>query len=484
MQKCILRIEDQVNCKFIDLDPFVRRKIVDKLKFFVPYARHMPAFKLGRWDGKVGFATVGGGTYINLLDRVLSIVIDEGYDIEIDDQRPQFNFAFPEVTEELFSDTLWPEGHPAAGEPIILRDYQVDAIKRYLDNLQSIQSISTGAGKTLLTAALSKLCEPYGRTLIVVPSKSLVEQTEEDYLNLGLDTGVYFGDRKELGHTHTIITWQSLGYTSKNSKMTCDPTVLKALTDGVICVQIDECHSAKADVLKNLMGDALAHVPIRWGLTGTVPKEDFEFLTLLSTIGPVVGEIRAKKLQDEGVLAACSVEIIQTVDDDVEFRTYPDEYQYLTSHKPRLDWIADYCIQVNETGNTLILVDRIETGEYLQENIPDSVFINGRVKSKDRKREYKEVQTAEGKIIIATYGVASVGINIPRIFNLVLVEAGKSFVRVIQSIGRGLRKAGDKDAVNIYDLCSTLKFSGRHLAKRKVFYKEAEYAHKVSKVNY
>ena len=106
------------------------------------------------------------------------------------------------------------------------------------------------------------------------------------------------------------------------------------------------------------------------------------------------------------------------------------------------------------------------------------------MKSKDRKDEYDEVSEANNKIIVATYGVAAVGINIPRIFNLVLLEPGKSFVRVIQSIGRGIRKAKDKDSVRIWDITSSAKFSKRHLTERKKYYKEANYPFVVDKVTY
>jgi superfamily II DNA or RNA helicase len=104
-----------------------------------------------------------------------------------------------------------------------------------------------------------------------------------------------------------------------------------------------------------------------------------------------------------------------------------------------------------------------------------AVFVSGATKAKARQDEYDEISVSSGKIIIATYGIAAVGINIPRIFNLVLIEPGKSFVRVIQSIGRGIRKAEDKDHVEIWDVTSTCKFAKRHLTKRKVFYKEANY---------
>ena len=138
--------------------------------------------------------------------------------------------------------------------------------------------------------------------------------------------------------------------------------------------------------------------------------------------------------------------------------------------------------EIRSGGNTLILVDRIKTGELLQEEIPGSVFIQGKTKLETREEEYQEVATEQYKVIIATYGVAAVGINLPRIFNLVLVEPGKSFVRVIQSIGRGIRKAEDKDYVQIWDITSSCKYSKRHLTARKRFYKEAKYPYTVSKV--
>jgi superfamily II DNA or RNA helicase len=112
------------------------------------------------------------------------------------------------------------------------------------------------------------------------------------------------------------------------------------------------------------------------------------------------------------------------------------------------------------------------------------VFISGEVKTKDRKEEYDEIKTSDDKIIVATYGVAAVGINIPRIFNLVLLEPGKSFVRVIQSIGRGIRRAEDKDFVKIWDITSTCKFAKRHLTERKKFYKDAHYPFSLEKIDW
>lgn len=661
-----LIIEDQVNVRFTDLDATTRRKISEKLKFMVPYARHVQSFKMGRWDGKVAFATVGGATYLNVLDRVLPLVQEAGYQINVEDRRPQVSFNIPLIDENYLATTRWPAGHPKEGEPIMLREHQVKSINEYLRNLQSLQSISTSAGKaqpltskiltptgwvamgdievgqkiitqdgsetsvlgvypqgekrifrltfadgrsaeacvehlwkafwrdldeeefsngivstntlidmlrddkdiaiplfappegkdqfrmdanirwlggdetverarslgyiaekisddevqipvhdgklrlisieeignapaqcimvehpshlyvtdnyivthnTIITGCLSKLVEPYGRSLVIVPGKDLVIQTCKDYTNIGLDTGRYFGDFKEPDHKHTIATWQSLTALAKNN-----PTMLHRILKDCVAVIVDEAHSIKGKELKDLLTRELAHVPIRWALTGTVPKDDFEYLALQCSIGPNVGSVRAKDLMELGILSNCHINIMQTVD-DVEYKSWDTERDYLATDRERVAWITEFARKTALTGNTLLLVSSIEQGKMISEalGVP---FIYGGVKSKDRANEYDSINYTDNQLIVATFGVASTGINIPRIFNLIIVEAGKSFTRVIQSIGRGLRTAKDKDWVDIYDICSTAKFSKRHLKARKEFYDEAEYPTSVTKIVY
>ena len=486
MATCKLIIEDEVNIKIEGLSVDIRRKLANALKFEVPYAKHMPQYKLGRWDGKVAFFGIGGSGYVNHLDVVCDILQKNSVEIvDIDDRRQPIKLEFNHVTETYWKDqgVCWPEGHPAEGEDIILRDYQVEAINNFLDHPQSLQQIATGAGKTITTATLSHMIEPYGRSLIIVPNKSLVEQTEEDYINCGLDVGVYFGDRKMLGKTHTICTWQSLNILDKKHKDGSAVLSLAEFLDGVSTVIVDEVHQAKAEVLKNLLTRNLKNAPIRWGLTGTVPREKFEFESIHASLGPVIGQISAKSLQDKGVLSQCHVNVCQLID-TVAHADYQGELKYLTSDPARLEYIAKMMNKVALGGNTLILVDRISAGQTLAELMPGSTFVSGSVKVKDRKETYDTIREGTNEVIIATYGVAAVGLNIPRIFNLVLLEPGKSFVRVIQSIGRGVRKAKDKDFVQIWDLTSTCKFAKRHLTQRKKFYKEAEYPFTIEKVDW
>lgn len=472
---------------------------------------------------------------------------------------------------------------------------------------------------TIITGALSKLSEPFGRTLTIVPSKSLVLQTEQDYRNIGLDVGVYYGDRKDIDKTHTISTWQSLGSLMKKKDEGDGDLTIYDLIEGVNAVIVDECfapgtkvlttqgyvsietikpgdkvlnigedgvmkvdtvvklhenllhsasepmrqivleteeaievtanhkflttggwiraddltpshklktgvrnchlqiignfevakpartynlhiendhnyiveevvvsncHTAKGNDLQALLAGPLAHIPLRWGLTGTIPKDEIDQLRLLTCLGPVVGNITAKELMDVGVLAKCHINILQTDDSHVEFKSYQEEKQYLLGDTHRLTWLASKVMELAKQGNTLVLVDRIETGLVLQSMIPDCVFINGSVKNEDRKQEYDSMQNENNKVIIASYGVASTGISINRIFHLVLLEPGKSFVRVIQSIGRGVRVAKDKEYVDVWDVTSNLKFSSRHLKARKAFYKEAKYPHSTVLVQY
>jgi hypothetical protein len=245
---CKIVIHDQCNASFVGLDPTTRRACNKALKFFIHAARHTPAYRLGRWDGCVSFFAINGNTFVNVLEKVWQIIIDAGYTFELEDHRPDHNYEFPEIDTEYFSDAFpgltWPKHHPAAGQPIILRDYQVEVIKTALANKQSVQEISTGSGKTIICAALSHLCEQHGRTIIIVPNKDLVKQTLSDYENIGLDVGVYFGEKKDYKHKHVICTWQSLDRLIKTNLDGSAQIALAEFVRDVACVIVDECFAA------------------------------------------------------------------------------------------------------------------------------------------------------------------------------------------------------------------------------------------------
>jgi superfamily II DNA or RNA helicase len=483
-----LIIRDEVNIKFEGLPLDARKKLANTFKYENPAARYHPAYKLGRWDGMVSMFGLGGNGYLSQLEKCLEVLASVKVSIDdVEDLRTTGKIEFTEITNNYWADMgkVWPVGHRFAGQPITLRDDQVEVVNRFFTNTQALQEVATGAGKTIMTATLSHCAEKYGRTIVIVPNKDLVTQTEEDYINVGLDVGVYYGDRKDLGKTHTICTWQSLNILDKKSKNWSEDIALTLaeFLDGVQTVIVDEVHMAKAEVLKNLLTQNLQNAPIRWGLTGTIPKDNYEAQPIFASIGPVVGGIKAHQLQDMGILSNLHVNVVQMIDLP-EFKSYAEELKYLVTNKDRLEYIAKLVKGLSDSGNTLVLVNRIDSGKQLIDLIDGAVFISGEVKGTKRKEEYKDHATNDNKVTVATYGVAAVGINIPRIFNLVLLEPGKSFVRVIQSIGRGIRKADDKDFVQIWDITSTCKFAKRHLTTRKKYYKEAKYPFTIDKVDW
>ena len=185
MKQCKLIIKDEVNVKIEGLELTERKALMKMFEYDIPGARYLPAVRLGRWNGKVSYFSLGGSSYINLLPEILPYLDRVGYDIELEDTREyQTNFTFDKVSEATFKHKNWPKGHPKEGTPVELRDYQIEIVNNFLENPQSLQEIATGAGKTLMTAALSYSIEKYGRSIVIVPNKSLVTQNEADYINL------------------------------------------------------------------------------------------------------------------------------------------------------------------------------------------------------------------------------------------------------------------------------------------------------------
>lgn len=470
---CKIVFKDEVNAKVVGIDPRVAGLCDKATSYMVPHAFHTPSYKLGRWDGKTHFfKKQNGNTFISMLEKIVPIIVNNGYQIEFEDLRKSVTPPSP-ITREIFSDYTWPEGHPIEGEPIMLREDQVESVNTFLEKRYGLMCLPTSYGKTITTAAVSKAMEHLGRTITIVPSKSLVEQTLEDFANVGLDVGGIHGERKDFGHYHTVTTWQSLQSIFKDR----DPDIIDGILENLSLVIVDECHQAKDSTkLKDMLTSYFSKVPYRLGLTGTIPKEDYESQAIVSSLGPLIRHVPVSKMQEMGFIAKCEVHNIVT-QESIVTKDYASEAAQLSKDPVRLDFIAECVESIRESGNTLILVNSIEAGKMLNERIPHSTFVYGKTKQKDRSSTYKGVNAKDDTVIIATFQVASVGINIPRIFNLVTIESGKSFIRVIQSIGRAIRVAKDKNFARIFDFSATSRYSKKHLRDRINYYNEMEYPH-------
>lgn len=329
---------------------------------------------------------------------------------------------------------------------------------------------------TWINAALVNAYGVQGlRTITIVPSTSLVIQTIKDFRDAEMDVGEYTGKTKDLEHQHIISTWQAL----KNH-----PEIMQRFQ----VVVVDEVHQAKSKILNELVNIHGAHIPYRFGLTGTLPKDPVERLTIHNAFGDVKYTIPAHELIEQDFISSVEVTIAQLFENHPSgyFPDFTAERSYLQIRKERLAWIADTVIEkaAQPKGNAMILVSSVGIGKKLQKLIPNSVFLHGSDSAEDRKKVYDLFETNDNMIVIATVQIAGTGLSIDRIFNLFLVDIGKSFTRVIQAIGRGLRKGGDKDHVNVYDVCSTLKYSKKHLAMRIQYYNDAKYPFTKTVVKY
>lgn len=331
---------------------------------------------------------------------------------------------------------------------------------------------------TIMSATIAKLYGEFGlRVITIVPSTSLVVQSSTDFKMWNIDCGQYGGDTKELDHRHLVTTWQSLQNV---------PTILKKFD----VVVVDECHGAKANVLAKLLKEHGSHIGYRFGMTGTMPDDELDNLQVRLTLGDVEYEIPAHTLIDEGFLSSININVVQ-LDEEFEDDYFPDyasESSYLRSSKARSDWMGDFIHQKSQIGegNTLVLVSSVPVGKKLANQHENWHFVYGKDKTKARKQIYDLFKSESNLVVITTVQVAGTGLSIDRIFNLVLIDIGKSFVRVIQAIGRGLRKnsKAGKDHCEAYDICSNLKYSKQHLRKRIKYYKDNKYPCNKSVVKY
>lgn len=494
---CKIRLLDEVSCAIVGLHG-------DHLQFLhkqyaVPAANYFfnPRYKLGAWDGKINYFKENGRTYVFLLEEILPILMRFGYAPVIEDMRTAIGFQPDPIDENIFSHIM----HLDTGEPTILRDYQVRAVNALIEHSFGLINASTGAGKTLITAAM---CYAYGkegmRTLTIVPSQDLIRQTKAELINCQLDTGEYSGARKTLDHQHIVSTWHAL----KNN-----PAIIS--TFGMIFV--DEVHQAKNAELQKILIDHAAKIPYRFGVTGTIPKEPSDQLLIKIALGPVRETITAVELMKRGVLAQIAIDVVQLEENltaeydqfckadmpgstpptyiqfkDGYFPDFASEKSYIHRKAERIEWIADLMLAKQDAakGNILCFVDSISLGRSIASLIPGALFVNGvdMKTPKQRLKVYDLFKDRDDLIVIATVHIAGTGLNIRRIKELIGVDLGKSFTRVIQAIGRGARTAHDKTTFNYTDVCSDLKYGKRHLATRISFYKEAQYPFKKRKIDY
>ena len=484
-----IKILDEINIAVIGLTQEEYKVLSNLFSVFAKSYMFHPLFKLRKWDGKIRYFTASGGSYLNLLPEMLPEIKKMGYTIKYIDKRAYHDIEIPKIDEFYLED--W---------GVTLGAHQVGAINAIAEHGNGMLIAGTGAGKTFITAVL---CDLYERIcglkiVVIVPNTDLIGQTAEELRSVDLVVGTYSGASKSLEEGIIVSTWQAI----QNNPM---------IMSQFQAVIVDECHGVTGKVLQDILNTSGAHIPVRIGMTGTLPKEPSERMAIRVCLGEVLYEVKAHELIEKGWLAGLTIKMYclmeNFTDKWLQFQKanpeesknmtesqfiegylpdYEAETTYLKKQHTRSTFIADFVenIRMQEKGNTFILVKSVPYGKALAKLIEGAVFVYGADKTAVRKQIYNLFDTHDNIVVISTFQLASTGLNIKRIFNLVFVDAGKSFTKIIQAIGRGLRKARDKDHVNVYDFYSNLKYSKRHASTRKSFYKEQRYNHNVKKVDY
>ena len=451
----------------VHCDDGLARDLHDFFSFTVPGAKFMPSYKNRYWDGKVRlFSIKTNKIYIGLLPYVDEFCRERGFNFEgIQDVIGEKN------TEHLGVQTLEPWLHDLK-LPFEPRDYQIDAFNTAIKYGRQLLLSPTASGKSLIIYLLARYYNK--KTIIIVPTTSLVEQMAKDFIDYGYDEDIckIYSGQPVFDAPITITTWQSFAKAPKDVMQSFDVVVG------------DEAHLFKAQTLKGIL-EKMKTTAIRIGTTGTLDGSECHRLQLEGMFGPVKKVITSSQLMEEGTIAKINIQCVILRHTKQKKMTYQEEMDYLCSNEERNKFITNLVSSLK--GNTLVLFQYVEKhGEVLYPmldgRVKDLHYVYGGTDTEDRETVRELVEKSNDSVILASYGTFSTGINIKKIDNVVFASPSKSKIRNLQSIGRGLRKTDGKDSMRLFDISDDLQcdnFTLRHLKERINTYNEENFPYEL-----
>ena len=472
----------------VECDRGISAELSDYFSFYVPGYKFMPAFRHKVWDGKIRlFNQLTGELNAGLYIYILKCAVERGYLVETNKN----DWGLPGEKKELdlhrfnsFIETL--------DLPFLPRDYQYEAVVKGIQRRRTILLSPTGSGKSLIIYMLMKwfLQEDSKSVLIVVPTTSLVEQMYSDFKDYGMNVAdevhrIYSGKDKVTKKRIIVSTWQSIY------------KFPRAWFSKFGMVVGDECHGFKSKSLSSIMNKC-ENAEYRYGTTGTLDGTQTHKLVLEGLFGPVVKVTSTKKLQDDETLAPLNISILlldypEDVKKNFGQRNYQDEIDWIVGNSTRNKFIRNLALDVN--GNTLVLFRLVDHGKLIFSLIKEKseekrkiFFVSGETDTRDREQIRKIVEKQKNAIIVASLGTFSTGINIRNLHNIIFASPSKSQIRVLQSIGRGLRKTDDGKSTHLYDIADDLSWKKRtnftltHSDERIKIYNKEQFEYKTIRV--
>ena len=486
----------------IGCDFGIANELSEFFSFFVPGYKFMPAYKNRVWDGKIRLFNINTMELpVGLFPFLKEFCKPRGYTVEVEHNnyygRPDAQVDIDPNNIKEFIDGL---ELTARGKPIEIRDYQFDAVCEGLHRKRAILISPTGSGKSLIIYILMKyylsmLNDSRGskKVLIIVPTTSLVEQMYNDFKDYGMLVEnsvhrIYSGkDKDNIKGGVVVSTWQSI--------YKLPPQWFEQFG----AVVGDECHGFKSKSLTTIMNKC-KEAQYRWGTTGTLDGSQTHELVLQGLFGKIYNVTTTKKLQDEDTLAKLKITVL-LLKHPLEVRQnwgkqdYQAELDYIVRNGSRNNLISNLVLDLD--GNSLVLFNYVEKhGKPLFDLIRGKAhenrkvfFVSGETDTSDREAIRKIVEGQKNAIIVASLGTFSTGINIRNLHNIIFASPSKSQIRVLQSIGRGLRKSDNGETAALYDIADDLHWKGRknytleHSAERVKMYVKQQFDYKIYEVD-
>lgn len=460
----------------------IRRELSEFFSFYVPGYKFMPLFKNKMWDGKIRIFNIDSTLYIGLLPYVLSFAKDRDYDVDIQDDLDYNNECSLQEVSDFATDL---------NIPLTPRDYQLEAVAHCIRNDRALILSPTSSGKSLIIYLLTQFYQDY-KTIIVVPTVSLVHQMNTDMISYGytgtnklITAGV---DKENIQDNITITTWQSI------HKMP------KKWFDQFGIVIGDEAHLFKAKSLTSIM-TKMTNCKYRFGFTGTLDDTETHRLVLEGLFGGVKSFVKTKDLIASGTVADLTIKILvlkyseETCKSFKSITKYHDEMDFIVRNERRNKFITNLVHSLE--GNTLLLFQYVDKhGKVLYEQIKHKLdpkrkifFVSGGTDAETRESIRAITEREDGAVIVASYGTFSTGVNIRNLHNVIFASPSKSKIRNLQSIGRGLRKSESKKACTLYDIADNLQhgqkinYTLKHLYERVKVYNQEQFKYKIYKIN-
>jgi superfamily II DNA or RNA helicase len=484
--------KDHVYMK-VQCDPSLAQELHDHFSFDVPGAKFHPLYRNKVWDGKLRlFSMFTKELYIGLKPYLEHFAEVNQYSVDHNAYIETADAASIEVVKEFIASLQL----ASQGKRIEVRDYQIEAIHKAINDGRRLLLSPTGSGKSLIIYCLIRWHEQFGRKqLIIVPTTSLVEQLYSDFQDYSSINGwkasyncyrIYGTVTKQSDMPITISTWQSLYKLPK--------TYFKEFK----VVYGDECHLFKAKSLTGIMHKCV-NTPYKIGTTGTLDGTKTHKLVLEGLFGPVHRTTTTRELMDSNKLADLKIyAIIMEYSDQLRKQNkelkYKEELDFIVQHEPRNKFIRN--LALDQKGNTLVLFQLVEKhGKLLyelfwQKDTERKIFlIHGGTATEQREETRRIVEEENDAIIIASYGTFSTGINIRNLHNIIFASPSKSRIRNLQSIGRGLRIGDNKTQCKLFDIGDDMSWKTRknytlyHMMERIKIYADEEFDYSLAKVS-